>query len=106
MLWFAFFVALIPASFATPGMWWIGVVVAVILVLGTLGKLAQHRERRRSRVVQQPVGPALEAERQSLLAGVDAMRADLNRRRYPGRCDHLGAPRKHGPRRADTAGAR
>jgi hypothetical protein len=77
-------------------MWWLGVIVAVVLVLGTLGKIAQHQERRRPRVVQRPLSPAVEAERQSLLRRVDAMRSDINRIRYRGRCDHCGAPRKHG----------
>ena len=50
-LWLIFFLALIPASFQTPGMWWFGLVVAAILVLGTLGKLAERNQRRQTATV-------------------------------------------------------
>jgi hypothetical protein len=83
-------------------MWWLGVVVVVVLVLAIIGKLAEHNQRRtvagprRATVTVSTLSPRQEAERQSLLRRVDAEAADLRRKRYRARCDHCGAPRKHG----------
>jgi hypothetical protein len=83
-------------------MWWLGVIVAVVLVLAIIGKVAEHNQRRtvaarrRVTVTVSTLNPRQEAERQSLMRRVDALSADLRRKRYRARCDHCGAPGKHG----------
>jgi hypothetical protein len=77
LLLLAFFIALIPASFQT-GQWWLGLIVATALVLGAIRAVNQpRRPTHRKPVVRQIVKtPA--------------------RTVYRARCDHYGAPRKHG----------
>jgi hypothetical protein len=77
LLLLAFFIALIPASVQT-GQWWLGLIVATALVLGAI------------RAVNQPRRPT--HRKPVVLKTVQARRREL----YRSRCDHCGAPRRHG----------
>jgi hypothetical protein len=73
-----FFIFMVPASFQT-GQWWLGLLIAGVLVVGLAGKL---RERRPTPTHRQPiVRQVVQAPRRTF---------------YRARCDHCGAPRAHG----------
>jgi hypothetical protein len=78
-----FLVALVPASFTTPGMLWVGVLLIAVGLLALIGAVSRVRARH-------PRTAAVYVRRQLAPAAPGAPRRIIVH--WPRRCEHWGAP--------------